>query len=82
MGAWIRGSALTMLTFWGGAIWTWRDAGRAPSTFDLFTFLVALPLAVLAGIVLVRRLAQRPSAPALDAAAQMPTIAASACSKR
>lgn len=71
MGAWIRGGILTMLTFgafWGGAIWTWRGSDRAPSTSDLLTFLVALPLAVLAAVVLVRRLARAPAAPASDTA--------------
>ncbi|MCS0615358.1 hypothetical protein NX783_21685 [Massilia kyonggiensis] len=70
MGTWIRGGILTMLTFgafWGGAIFTWRGTDRAPSTSDLVTYLVALPLAVLAAMVLVRRFA-RPQ-PAADAAA-------------
>lgn len=73
MGAWIRGGILTMLTFgacWGGAISTWRLSGRAPSNADLLTYLVALPLAVLAGVLLVRRFARaRPAAPAPTAAA-------------
>jgi hypothetical protein len=73
MGAWIRGGMLTMLTFgacWGGAISTWRVSGRAPSNADLLTYLVALPLAVLAGVLLVRRRATaRPAATAADAPA-------------
>jgi hypothetical protein len=77
MGAWIRGSVLTMLTFgafWGGAIFTWRGADRAPSTSDLVTYLAVLPLAVLAAVVLarlvlVRRFARSHPAPAPDAAA-------------
>jgi hypothetical protein len=77
MGAWIRGGVLTMLTFgafWGGAIFTWRGADRVPSTSDLVTYLVALPLAVLAAVVLarlvlVRRFARSQPAPASDAAA-------------
>lgn len=78
MGAWIRGGVLTMLTFgafWGGAILTWRGTGSAPSTADLLTYLVVLPLAVLAGVVLVRRLAMAQPAPASAPAA---TAAASA----
>lgn len=87
MGAWIRGGVLTMLTFsacWGGAISTWRLSGRAPSNADLLTYLVALPLAVLAGVLLVRRLATaRPAAPAAEtpapaapaAAARLPALA-------
>jgi hypothetical protein len=76
MGTWIRGGILTMLTFgafWGGAIFTWRGTDRAPSTSDLVTYLVALPLAVLAAVVLVRRFA-RPQ-PAADAAAPATTAA-------
>jgi hypothetical protein len=73
MGAWFRGGALTMLTFgacWGGVIWSWRGTGSAPSNADLLTYLIALPLAVLAGVVLVRRFAlARPAAPAPAAAA-------------
>jgi len=72
MGAWIRGGVLTMLTFgafWGGAIFTWRGTDRAPSTADLLTYLVALPLAVLAGVLLVRRLARPQPAAAPDTAA-------------
>ena len=72
MGTWIRGGILTMLTFgafWGGAIWTWRSTDRAPSSFDLVTYLVALPLAVLAGVLLVRRFARAQPAPAPAAAA-------------
>jgi hypothetical protein len=82
MGAWIRGGALTMLTFgacWGGAIWTWRGTDRAPSNADLLTYLIALPLAVLAGVLLVRRFARAQPAAALDAvapAAQAPAAAA------
>jgi len=83
MGAWFRGGALTMSTFaacWGGAIWTWRGTGSAPSNADLLTYLIALPLAVLAGVVLVRRLAHaRPAAAAPDAiapAVQAPAAAA------
>jgi len=88
MGAWIRGGILTMLTFgafWGGAIWTWRSTDRAPSTTDLITYLVALPLAVLAGVLLVRRLARAqpapspvaatPAAPVSAAVARLPALA-------
>jgi hypothetical protein len=78
MGTWIRGGILTMLTFgafWGGAIFTWRGTDRAPSTSDLVTYLVALPLAVLAAVVLVRRFT-RPQ-PAADAAAPATTAAPS-----
>jgi hypothetical protein len=88
MGAWIRGSILTMLTFgafWGGAIWTWRSTERAPSTSDLVTYLVALPLVVLAGVLLVRRLARAqptpspvaatPAAPVSAAVARLPALA-------
>lgn len=84
MGAWIRAGVLAMLTFaafWGGAIWTWRSTGRAPSTSDLLTYLVALPLAVLAGVVLVRRLAATRTAPvaaAAPAATSAPAPAAAA----
>jgi hypothetical protein len=84
MGAWFRGGALTMLTFgacWAGAIWTWRGTGHAPSNADLLTCLIALPLAVLAAVVLVRRLAQaRPAAPAPAAAA--PAVQAPAAPPR
>lgn len=76
MGTWIRGGILTMLTFgafWGGAILTWRGTDRAPSTSDLVTYLVALPLAVLAAVVLVRRFARQQ--PAADAAAPVATAA-------
>ena len=81
MGTWIRGGILTMLTFgafWGGAIWTWRGTDRAPSTSDLITYLVALPLAVLAGVLLVRRLArpQPAAAPATAAPAASGPVAA------
>jgi len=82
MGAWIRGGALTMLTFgacWGGAIWTWRGTDRAPSNADLLTYLIALPLAVLAGVLLVRRFARAQLAAAPDAdtpAVQAPAPAA------
>ncbi len=86
MGTWIRGGILTMLTFgafWGGAIFTWRGSDRAPSTSDLVTYLVALPLAVLAGVLLVRRLARAepapvaaaPAAPVPAAAARLPALA-------
>ncbi len=81
MGAWIRGGILTMLTFgafWGGAIWTWRGTDRAPSTSDLVTYLVALPLAVLAGVLLVRRLARPQPAAAPDTAAPAATVPAAA----
>ena len=82
MGTWIRGGILTMLTFgafWGGAIWTWRSTDRAPSSFDLVTYLVALPLAVLAGVLLVRRFARAQPAPApADAAPAAPAPAARA----
>jgi len=81
MGAWIRGSVLTMLTFgafWGGAIWTWRSTDRAPSTSDLITYLLALPLAVLAGVLLVRRLARAQPAPAPAAAAPAAPVSAAA----
>jgi hypothetical protein len=82
MAAWIRGSVLTMLTFgafWGGAIFTWRGADRAPSTSDLVTYLVALPLAVLAGVVLVRRFATaQPALAPAGAAAAAPVPAAAA----
>jgi hypothetical protein len=88
MAAWIRGGVLTMLTFgafWAGAIWTWRGSDRAPSTSDLITYLVALPLAVLAGVLLVRRLARAqpasspvaaaPAAPVPAAVARLPALA-------
>jgi len=84
MGAWLRGGALAMLTFgacWGGAIWTWRGTGSAPSNADLVTYLIALPLAVLAGVVLVRRLVQaRPAPPPADATA--PPVQAPAAAPR
>ncbi|KQY16270.1 hypothetical protein ASD28_22785 [Massilia sp. Root133] len=75
MGTWIRGGILTMLTFgafWGGAIFTWRGTDRAPTTSDLVTYLFALPLAVLAGVLLVRRLARTEPASASAAAAAAP----------
>ena len=86
MAAWIRGGVLTMLTFgafWGGAIFTWRGTDRAPTTSDLITYLVALPLAVLVGVLLVRRLARAepapvaaaPAAPVPIAAARLPALA-------
>lgn len=81
MGTWIRGGILTMLTFgafWGGAIFTWRGADRAPSTSDLVTYLVALPLAVLAAVVLVRRFAVSQPAPAAPAQAAAPAPAPAA----
>ncbi|SDD68188.1 hypothetical protein SAMN05428966_105154 [Massilia sp. PDC64] len=84
MGAWIRGSVLTMLTFgafWGGAIWTWRSTGRAPSTSDLVTYLVALPLVVLAGVLLVRRVARAQPA-SVPAAAAAPAVAVPAAVAR
>jgi hypothetical protein len=84
MGTWLRGGALTMLTFgacWGGAVWTWRGSDRAPSNADLLTYLIALPLAVLAGVVLVRRLAHARPAPAASGAAA-PTEPAPAAAPR
>ncbi len=81
MGAWIRGGVLTMLTFgafWSGAIWTWRSTDSAPSTSDLVTYLVALPLVVLAGVLLVRRLARAQPAPAPAAAAPSAPVPAAA----
>ena len=72
MQAWIRATLLTAGTFgacWGGAVWNWRATDRMPSTADLAVYLLALPLALLAGAFAIRGLARaRAATPAATAA--------------
>lgn len=79
MGAWLKGALLALAAFglcWGGAIGYWRATNRLPSTSDLLTWMLALPLALLALLLLGRKLLAARQAAA--AAAPAPAVAASA----
>jgi len=81
MQAWIRGIFMTGTTFglcWGGAVWSWRATDRMPSTADLAIYLLALPLALMAGAFAVRGLVRaRADAPSTAASpASAPAVPA------
>ena len=76
--SWMKKIALSVLMFgacWGGAVWYWRATNRMPSSVDLASWLLVLPLGLLLaawlGVKLVAALGAAPVsvAPATPAAA-------------
>lgn len=58
MQLWLKGLLLSVLAFgasWFGAIWYWRSTNRMPATGELATYLVVVPLALLAGFWLLAK---------------------------
>jgi hypothetical protein len=72
MGAWIKGGLAVLVAFgacWVAAIAWWQSTGRSPATTELAVFLLAAPLALLALLLLARRLPALRAAPAQAAVA-------------
>ena len=75
---WLRKLGLTVLVFgacWGGALWYWRATNRMPSSVDLTSWLLVLPL----GLLLAGWLAAKflgPRAPPAGVAQESPAPAA------
>lgn len=79
MRGWLKGALLSTSVFgasWTGAVSYWRSTNRMPSTFDLFVWMAALPLALLLAFWIGRRIraarAAAAVAPAPDAPATLP----------
>lgn len=71
MRTWLKGSLLVLFIFcasWAVAVWYWRATNRMPSTSDLATYMIVLPLSLLLAVWVGRRLARIP-APAAAATA-------------
>lgn len=74
---WLRRGAIAALIFaacWIGAVSYWRATNRMPATGDVALYFVALPLALLFGLLLLRSLARR--LPALSGGAPATSTAA------
>lgn len=82
MRPWMKVSLLIVVILglsWGGAIWFWRETNRMPAPGDMVTYLVAVPLGILAalwlGRVVMNKMAAAPAAPAPAGAASAPATA-------